>query len=105
MPVLRSLRGVLAGAAFINAVPHGYAAVTGAPFPSPFGDPPGRGNSAPPVNAAWSLANLALGRGLVRGPRGSRPPLAAVLAGGFVMAVALSWFFGPEGPSRPSRRR
>ncbi|MET0589924.1 MAG: hypothetical protein ABWZ77_01995 [Naasia sp.] len=105
MPFPRSLRGFLGGALLINAIPHGYHGLTGKPFPSPFATPPGVGNSEPPANLAWSAVNVAASH-LLGGRRGGvRPSLASVIAGASVMAVVLAWWFGPEGPAAPSKRR
>jgi hypothetical protein len=48
------------GAFLANSLPHLLTGVTGRPFPSPFASPPFRGLSAPPVNVAWGLVNLAV---------------------------------------------
>ena len=87
----------LAGAFGCNSIPHTVAGVQGRPFPTPFGTPPGVGNSPPPINFAWGSANLILAV-LLGAPRLSRAaPAPALLAGaaGFVAAGAyLSRHFG-----------
>ncbi|WP_371879587.1 hypothetical protein [Nannocystis punicea] len=46
------------GAFLANFVPHFVQGVSGAPFQSPFADPPGEGLSSATVNVAWGLFNL-----------------------------------------------
>lgn len=46
------------GAFLANFVPHFVQGVSGAPFQSPFADPPGEGLSSASVNVAWGLTNL-----------------------------------------------
>ncbi len=52
------------GAFLCNCIPHLVAGLSGAPFPSPFAKPPGKGNSSPLVNFIWGAFNLAVGLGL-----------------------------------------
>jgi hypothetical protein len=47
-----------AGMIFANGVPHFVHGVSGAPFQSPFANPPGVGESSPLVNVWWGSANL-----------------------------------------------
>ncbi len=46
-----------AGVFSANFVPHFVSGVLGRPFPTPFGKPPFRGLSPPPVNVLYGLAN------------------------------------------------
>jgi hypothetical protein len=46
------------GAFLMNTIPHLVAGVSGIPFPSPFGSPPGQGLSSPLVNVLWAATNL-----------------------------------------------
>ena len=43
-----------------NCIPHLVSGVQGRPFPSPFANPPGRGDSSPLVNVLWGFLNLVL---------------------------------------------
>jgi len=54
-----------AGFFLANGVPHFVQGVSGKKFPSPFSSPPGRGESPPPVNVLWGLANFAIGYTLI----------------------------------------
>jgi hypothetical protein len=47
-----------AGVFLANFVPHFINGISGNPFPSPFGNPPGFGNSSPLTNVLWGSANL-----------------------------------------------
>jgi hypothetical protein len=87
------LRQFAAGVFLVNAVPHGVAGVQGRRFPSPFARPPGRGLSSPTVNVAWSAVNAAAGVALLARNRSSGGRLG-LGAGGLVMAVFLSSYFG-----------
>lgn len=49
-----------AGSFFANSIPHYVAGISGHPFPSPFGNPPGFGNSSPTSNVLWGVSNLLL---------------------------------------------
>lgn len=55
-----------AGLFLANVVPHFIHGVSGASFPTPFANPPGRGLSSPTVNVLWGLANLVVGYILFR---------------------------------------
>lgn len=46
------------GAFFVNALPHFMMGVTGHPFQSPFGSPPGEGTSSALSNVLWGTANF-----------------------------------------------
>ena len=54
-----------AGFFLANGVPHFVNGISGKKFPSPFASPPGRGESAPLVNALWGLANFFIGYTLI----------------------------------------
>lgn len=60
------LAAFLAGLFFANFVPHFVNGISGNPFPSPFADPPGFGNSSPLINVLWGVFNLLLGYTLLR---------------------------------------
>jgi hypothetical protein len=54
-----------AGFFLANGVPHFVHGISGKRFPSPFASPPGRGESPPPVNVLWGLANFLIGYTLI----------------------------------------
>ncbi len=86
----------VAGALLANAVPHYVNGISGNPFPSPFGSPPGFGKSSPTVNALWGAANLLLGYVLLRycSRKISERALVALVFAGIVAAgVLLSMAF------------
>lgn len=55
-----------AGVFLANVVPHFIHGISGAAFPTPFANPPGKGLSSPTVNVVWGLANLVVGYILFR---------------------------------------
>lgn len=55
-----------AGMFLANMVPHYIHGVSGAPFPTPFANPPGKGLSSPAINVLWGLLNLVIGYILFR---------------------------------------
>ena len=81
-----------------NGVPHFVQGMSGNPFPSPFGKPPGVGESSPLSNVLWGFGNFVVGVLLLYffWPRGSNAPLAWILFGlaVLVMAVQLAAHFG-----------
>lgn len=50
-----------AGMVLANVVPHYVNGISGNPFPSPFGDPPGLGISSPLSNVLWGSLNIVIG--------------------------------------------
>ena len=73
MPWYFYLLELVSGLLLTNGIPHFVQGLCGHRFPSPFGSPPGVGESSPLSNALWGFANL---------------------AGGSV----LLWFFAPQAP-------
>lgn len=55
-----------AGIFLANTIPHYVNGISGNPFPSPFGNPPGIGSSSPLSNVIWGSFNLFLGYLLAR---------------------------------------
>lgn len=47
-----------AGVFLANTIPHYVNGISGNPFPSPFGSPPGFGKSSPLSNVLWGSFNL-----------------------------------------------
>jgi hypothetical protein len=86
------------GAFLANAVPHIANGMSGRPFPSPFADPPGQGESSATVNVLWGAFNLVMAYVLIRkvGNFDLRRTRDAVVlgAGALLMAVMLSRAFG-----------
>ena len=93
----RHLLAFLAGAFLGNSIPHYVNGISGNPFPSPFGNPPGVGNSSPLSNVLWGCANLLLGYVLLRYSKLSpdnRTSLVAFFMGIVAVGVMLSQAFG-----------
>ena len=88
----------------MHAVPHGVSGVQGKPFPSPFSDPPGVGDSPPLVNVGWSAANAIAGALLLRGRVHSTGEFVAVVAGAVTMAAVVSSHFGEVRQGRTGLR-
>jgi hypothetical protein len=61
MPWYFYLLESLAGAFLANGVPHFVQGVSGNWFQSPFGKPPGVGESSPLSNVLWGFGNLLAG--------------------------------------------
>src|ERR1700761_7497594 len=88
----------LAGALLANAVPHFVQGISGNPFPSPFADPPGKGDSSPVVNVLWGSGNFVAGAILLHRfwPRGGAEAAgwAAFGLGALVLSVLMARHFG-----------
>jgi hypothetical protein len=86
-----------AGALLCNCLPHLLCGLLGAPFPSPFAQPRGVGDSSPLVNFLWGAFNLFAGLALL-----DWHPLAfgvsgdslAFVAGFLALGISLSLHFG-----------
>jgi hypothetical protein len=91
------LAAVSAGAIAANVIPHLAHGVTGKPFPTPFANPPGVGDSSPALNIVWAGMN-AVGAGLVvftERRRASTPAFVLSFAlGATVAALGLRSYFG-----------
>lgn len=87
-----------AGVFLVNGIPHFVNGVSGRGFPSPFASPPGRGESAPPVNVLWGTFNFVVGYVLAwrvgHFDTAQCAQLVAISAGGLLMALAISSYFG-----------
>src|SRR3546814_5146171 len=74
--------------------------VSGRGFPSPFANPPGQGESSAQTNVLWGAFNFVVG--YARAWRvghfdaAQAWQLAAISAGGLLMALAISWHFGKQ---------
>ncbi len=55
-----------AGFFLTNTIPHLTQGVTSNSFPTPFANPPGKGNSSPLINVLWACTNLFIGYILLR---------------------------------------
>ena len=81
-----------------NGVPHFVQGISGHWFQSPFGYPPGVGESSPLSNTLWGFANLVAGFVFLWffGPQGSEAAFGwiAVALGVLLTAVFLSVYFG-----------
>jgi hypothetical protein len=88
----------VSGLFLTNGVPHFVQGVSGHRFQSPFGSPPGIGESSPLSNALWGFANLAAGLVLLCffKPYGSGALVgwALVGLGALFAAAGLSLHFG-----------
>jgi hypothetical protein len=88
----------VAGLFLANGVPHFVQGMSGSPFPSPFGKPPGVGESSPLSNVVWGFGNFVAGVLLLYffGPRGTESSVGWIVAGlgVLVMAVQLAMHFG-----------
>jgi hypothetical protein len=72
-----------AGAFLCNSLPHLACGLSGAPFPTPFAKPPGKGNSSPLVNFLWGAANFFVGLYLLQ-----RHPVSVGLSVDFLVLLA-----------------
>ncbi len=97
----------LSAALLTNSVPHFVQGVSGNPFQSPFGKPPGVGESSPVSNVIWGFANFVGGALLfAHFPPQGYLGWGIVGAGSFLMAVQLGAHFGKvRAAARASERR
>ena len=88
----------VSGLLLANGVPHFVQGISGHRFQSPFGSPPGVGESSPLSNALWGFANLAIGAILLWffRPRDGQAAVGWALVGLGVLlaAIQLSTHFG-----------
>ena len=94
---LRYLLAFASGVFFANAVPHLVNGTSGNPFPSPFADPPGLGDSAPFLNVLWAAFNVLVGYVLARWARirsSDHGGLALLFLGALANALVASQTFG-----------
>src|SRR3546814_15222621 len=93
--MLALLTYFFAGAFLVNGVPHFVQGVSGRGFPSPFANPPGQGESSAQTNVLWGAFNFVVGYALAWrvGHFGAAQAwqLAAISAGGLLMALAIRW--------------
>ena len=85
-----------AGVFLANTVPHYVNGISGNPFPSPFADPPGVGNSSPLINVLWGAFNLLIGYSLLRYSKlsvNNKTALWVLFLGIICMGVLLSTTF------------
>ena len=61
MPWYSYLFEFISGLFLANGVPHFFQGISGHRFQSPFGHPPGVGESSPLSNTLWGFANLMVG--------------------------------------------
>jgi hypothetical protein len=98
MPWYFYLFEFVSGLFLTNGVPHFVQGVSGNLFQSPFGSPPGVGESSPLSNTLWGFANLAVGFAILGSfwPQGSGAAVGWILMGfgALVAAVRLSTYFG-----------
>jgi len=88
------LRAALAGALAANAVPHGVAGIQGRRFTSPFGSPPGVGDSSAVSNVIWSTLNAGAAGLLARGILSRRSGAQFAFAvGAAIGAVSIAAYF------------
>jgi hypothetical protein len=98
MPWYAYLAWFFAGVFLTNSIPHTVQGLSGNRFQSPFGSPPGVGESSAQVNVIWGLANFAVGGALLHVflPSQMPPPwplCIAGLLGAVAMALRLSTHF------------
>jgi hypothetical protein len=71
-----------AGAFLCNCIPHLASGLRGVPFPTPFAEPRGVGDSSPIANFLWGMFNFLIGVYLL-----SRHPLTVELNPSFITLV------------------
>jgi hypothetical protein len=98
MPLYFYVLEFVSGLFLANGLPHFVQGVSGHWFQSPFGYPPGVGESSPLSNTLWGSANLAVGFILLWffTPQGSEAAVGwiVVAVGVLLAAVRLSTYFG-----------
>jgi hypothetical protein len=86
-----------AGALLCNSIPHLTTGLQGAPFPTPFSKPPGKGDSSPVVNFLWGAFNFIASLCLLSHYPvvvGFNPTFYTVLAGALPIGIQCSLHFG-----------
>jgi len=105
MPWYFYLWQFIGGMFLANGVPHFVQGVSGNPFPSPFANPPGKGDSSPVVNVVWGFANLVAGALLLYRfwPAGDAAWAGSLAAGAGALSLAISMaaHFGKVRASKP----
>jgi hypothetical protein len=96
MPWYFYLFEFLSGLFLANGVPHFIQRISGHRFQSPFGYPPGVGESSPLSNTLWGFANLTAGFILLSffTPQSSGVGWILVALGVLLAAIWLSTYFG-----------
>jgi hypothetical protein len=96
MPWYFYLFEFVSGLFLANGVPHFVQGISGHRFQSPFGYPPGVGESSPLSNTLWGFANLTVGFILLRffAPQNSAVGWIPVALGVLLAAIWLSAYFG-----------
>lgn len=95
--LLHLIANFFTGAFVCNSIPHIVCGLRGEPFPTPFGNPPGRGLSSPIVNFLWGFFNLVVAFVLVcfyRVEISFNTGAVLFLVGFFLIGVWLSIHFG-----------
>jgi hypothetical protein len=67
MMILHLIADFFAGMFICNTIPHLVSGLLGRPFPSPFANPPGKGDSSAIANFCWGSSNLIAGGALLVG--------------------------------------
>jgi hypothetical protein len=99
MPWYDYIACFFAGMFLANVVPHFVHGISGDRFPTPFANPPGKGQSSPTVNVVWALFNLAVGYILFRAGKvstGDHTVLAIFFAGVAVLSTMSSVRFAEK---------
>jgi hypothetical protein len=65
MPWYFYIAHFVAGLFLANSIPHFVNGISGRAFISPFGNPPGRGESSAVSNVLWGGSNMVIGFGLL----------------------------------------
>lgn len=79
-----------------NSLPHLASGLQGRPFPTPFAQPRGVGDSSPLMNVLWGMANLLAGLFLLAANPvviGVNPDFLVVVVGALVLGTYVSWHF------------
>jgi hypothetical protein len=86
-----------AGALVTNSIPHFVMGATGRKFPTPFSNPPGKGESTARLNVIWALGNFFVGYLLLQpGDFHVSPgwPILTFFIGATAMSLMLAKHFG-----------
>jgi hypothetical protein len=96
MPWYSYLFEFVSGLFLANGIPHFFQGISGNRFPSPFGYPPGVGESSPLSNTLWGFVNLTVGFILLGSfaPQGSAAGWILTALGVLFAAIWLSTYFG-----------
>ena len=98
----------IAGALMANGVPHFYKGISRQRFPTPFGSPPGIGESSAMTNVLFGFSNFVIGYLIIYGigefQTGMTIDALALWLGVLFAAVLSAWYFAKLRENQSAKR-